>query len=40
MFDPGIRRTVDELLNMLDEVGKIDEVVKKLETMQKYLNMQ
>lgn len=35
VFDPGIRRTVDELLNMLDEVGKIDEVVKKLETMQK-----
>lgn len=34
VFDPAIRRTVDELINMLDEIQKVDDVVAKLEAMQ------
>lgn len=35
IYDPAIRRTVDELISMLDEIQKVDAVVEKLETMQK-----
>ena len=34
IFDPGIRRTVDEIINMLDKISSIDKVISKLETMQ------
>ena len=34
IFDPGIGRTVDELVNMLDKSLQIDGVIKKLEGMQ------
>ncbi len=46
VFDPAIRRTVDELISMLDEIEKIDTIVKKFEAMkddptadQDYVNM-
>lgn len=33
VFDPAVRRTVDELINMLDEIQKIDDVVEKFKAM-------
>ncbi len=34
IFKPGIGREVDELINLLEKLGEIDTVVKKLESMQ------
>ncbi|MCR4695833.1 MAG: hypothetical protein K5654_00820 [Lachnospiraceae bacterium] len=34
IFDPGIRRTVDEMIGMLDEIGQLDGVLTKLKSMQ------